>query len=1181
MGTYGKMYSKLQELIKAGMNLDDAANQVLHEYEGRGPAPTVVRNVGQRQTRVVEPNPTGRQLQRTLNEILPPIQDMAQQTGNTYRSTLTQRQMERRYQYSKRCRNVMMKIIKEDIQRYQKFVDTAKDLFGENPYDQNVPQGQKPPTVNMGRWMQQLMRLDGSEAARYHNEEVVSLAMLCESATYENLQAGRQKFRAARYKHYTENLHQTEEEANRHADEDLNKGAKRLAELTLDMLSRQCCTPEEADQALDAILTGSAERNGPDGLERAYRTIMSPANAVSWNISNTRNDLNRYGAGISEEEYRQRYHPFEMKSVASHGAVAALVANPYYAVLDSGKLADALATQLQCREGENNRNSPLVDFGADATGGMMGLQMDYQNRNLTRFNFTRGNVTQLWQRPEYVSVYTSGNRSLILVGKPRNLDQGLSTSFEWNKPGRLINGNFAKIVSDMKAAVEKKDQFLRSSPEYRAMKRALNDVSKVKIPDSGNDAKLRELGRKLETLRAAANAYIEKKNREFAERGAPRGQNGKNPYERQRYVAAASMGGFIDEMENRIMHIRRHQSTVTQTFEQERLAAEMRAEQQNAQQVQQAPQAEQNLQHAQQNVAQQNVVQQPVQQAPQPAQQAQQPVKKNDGQMNVQKGVPEEEEEEIRLDPPKEGRIKADEYKKLKNKNKKAEKREEDKKEENKKKVEEKENPNRINIVGENNKAPANGKPDYDSAQKTAETRANQNIQAYNTMMAEYAKLKKSGSDPAVLQSKEQKLREYAKSAIAGYIISELVSNREKRLADEKAPITQLVNSGKMDGLANQIIESGQFDGSFGKDLENIDACGKLLGSLQENPKSQERKQCYSAGMTFLFVKSAEFSDNKYKKKVNSIFSAGPDAEELKLMSQKNGNSWIEPAVFNDIIREILESAHLYKREYSADKLLKDGIATAVEKYDRRKNQDDFASEGILTYYMSEALCDATLKYMMDHEKDSQCLKDAIERGKLDSLRQSIGEKTIFKEKLKGLDWNDPDQWKKCLTDNALFCAPVGETLLRMAGESLRKQGREDAAKEEKSQLKSEYNDNLCRSVNAAEAGDRKTAEEQGTQALAKAVAYAAYGRAGGKAASPFELYNAICEKPFFYDEVGKLNLMQKDTIENAVNGVCNELAEKLIRTINSEKKQGQEKKEAAPGQNGEHPPKQNKQNVL
>ena len=1157
-GTYGKMYDKLCGLVNGGMNLDDAAAQILREYEEHGPAPMVVRNVGQEQQRMVEPNPSGRQLQVTLNEILPSIQNTARRRGRTYRNTLTRTQMAQRYQYSKQCRDVMMKIMKEDIQRSQKFRDTAKALFGENPFDQNVPEGQKPPAVDMKRWLWQLMRLDGSEASRYHNEEVVSLVMLGEySATYNNPEAGKQKFRKARYNHYFKDMHLTADEANRRADEDLDKGVKRLADLTREMLNQQCCKPEEADRALDNILTGNALKNGVDGLERAYRMFMNPANAVAWNISNVCTDLNSFGAGISNEEYRQVYHPYEVNSVSTHEAIAAHVANPYYAVLDGGKLADALVTQIKQRKGENQHESSLADFGLDVSAGLFGLQTEQQARNLTRFGFERGNETQLRQGPEYVSVYSSGNRSLILVGKPRNLEQGLSTSIEWDKPGRLINGNFAKMVSDMKEAVEKKDQFLRSSPEYRAMKRALNDVSKVKIPDNGDDAKLRELGRKLETLRAAANAYIEKKNREFEERGAPRGQNGKNPYERQRYAAAASMGGFIDEMENRITHIRRHQSTVTRTFEQERLAAEMRAEQ--------------NQQQAQQNQRQD---------APQ-AQQYVHPVQQN---------VPEEEEEEIRLDPPKEYKIEQKEYGKLKNQNKEPGKREENKKEENKKEdkkkvgeeaKEEKENPNRINIVGENNKAPADGKLDYDGAQKTAEAHANQNRQAYNTMMSEYVKLKKSGSDPAVLQSKEQKLREYAKSAIAGYIISEIVSKRERTLGSAKdAPFTQLVNSGKMDGLAHQIIKSKQFNDYFGKMLQNFDACGVQLDSLQKDPNSKERKWCYSAGMAFLFVKSAGFSDNKYKKKVNSIFSAGPDAEELKLTSQEKGNSWIEPAVFNDVMRKILESAYIYERKHSADELLKEGVAEAVKKYDRTRKQEGFVWEDTLKLYMSDALCDATLKYMMDHEKGSQCLKGAIERGKLDSLRRLISQRTIFKEKLGKLDWNDPDQWKKCLRDDSLFCAPVGETLLRMAGKALRKQGRLNAAEEENAQLQDEYNDNLRWSVKAAEAGDRETAEEQGIQALAKAVAYAAYGGAGGKAGSPFELYNAICEKPFFYDAVGKLDLMQKDTIKNAVNGVCNDLADKLIDTINFEKKQAQKNGNAA-GQNGEQPQKKVKQNAI
>ena len=1132
MGTYGKMYGKLCELVDGGMNLDDAATQVLREYEEHGPAPMVVRNVGQEQRRMVEPNPSGRQLQVTLNEILPSIQNTAQQMGQNYRNTLTRAQMAQRYQYSKRCRDVMMKIMKEDIQRGQKFRDTAKTLFGDNPFDQNVPNGQKPPAVDTKCWLAQLMRLDDSEAARYHNEEVVSLVMLCEySTTYKNPQAAKQKFRQARYNHYTKNLHQSEEEANRNADADLNKGVKRLVELTLGMLSRQCCRPEDADRALDDILTGNALKNNVDGLERAYRTLMNPANAVAWNISNTCNDLNSFGAGISEEEYQRVYRPYETNSVTLHEAIAAHVANPYYAVLDGGKLVDSLVTQINKRRGEEQSKSPLVDFGADINVGLGGLQMEHRTRNLTRFNFVQGNAVAIQQLPEYVSVYSSGNRSLILVGKPRNLEQGLSTSLEWDKPGRLINGNFAQMVSDMKAAVEKKDQFLRSSPEYRAMKRALNDVSKVKIPDSGDDAKLRELGRKLETLRAAANAYIEKKNREFEERGAPLGQNGKNPYERQRYAAAASMGGFIDEMKNRIKHIRWHQTTVTQVLEQERLAAVMQAEQNQPQNV---------PQNAPQNVPQ-NV--------PQDVPQVQHPV--HPGQPNEP-----EEEEEIHLDPPKEVKIEKEEYEKRKNKNKEAEKREVGKKEE-----AQKENANRINIVEENKKAPADGKPDYDGAQKTAEARANQDIQAYNTMLSEYAKLKKIGGDPAALQSKEQKLREYAQSAIVGYIISEIVSKRERKLESAKeAPFTQLVNSGKMAGLADQIIKSKQFNDYFEKMLQNFDACGVSLDSLQKDPNSKERKWCYSAGMAFLFVKSAGFSDNKYKKKVNSIFSAGPDAEELDLISREKGKEWIERVNFDDVMREILESAAIYDREYSANDLLKDGIAEAMRKYDREKKSEPFAGEDTLKLYMSDALCDATLKYMMDHEKNSQCLKDAIERGKIDSLRRLISRRKIFEEKLGKLDWNNPDQWKKCLKDDSLFCAPVGETLLRMAGEALRKQGRLNAAEEENAQLQDEYNDNLRWSVKAAEAGDRETAEEQGIQALAKAVAYAAYGGAGGKAGSPFELYNAICEKPFFYDAVGKLDLMQKDTIKNAVNGVCNDLADKLIHTINSEKKQVQEK---------------------
>ena len=86
------------------------------------------------------------------------------------------------------------------------------------------------------------MRLDDTEEARYHNEEVVSLAMLGEYTSMcrtdpklagdpeaaEKLEAGRKKFRDARYDHYAKDLKLPPEEANKRADDDLNKDIERL-----------------------------------------------------------------------------------------------------------------------------------------------------------------------------------------------------------------------------------------------------------------------------------------------------------------------------------------------------------------------------------------------------------------------------------------------------------------------------------------------------------------------------------------------------------------------------------------------------------------------------------------------------------------------------------------------------------------------------------------------------------------------------------------------------------------------------------------------------------------------------------------------------------------------------------------------------------------------------------------
>lgn len=581
-GTFGTLHSRMRELVfEKGMSFDEAAAQAQREYESHGPAP--VGNLTGRQLQ--------EQLQNGLNEVLPQIQKTAKKDGGVYNSTLTPEQMEQRYQYSLKCRNILTKIVEESVRRDKVFQDTATRLFGDNPFDQpdefDPVTGEKtaPPRVDQMRWMEQLMRLDDTEEARYHNEEVVSLVMLGEYTSMcrtdptlagdpeaakkkaEKLEAGRKKFRDARYDHYAKDLKLPPEEANKRADDDLNKGIERLSDLTLELMDKYSCKREEADKARDAILTGTAEQTYPGGLEAAYRKIVNPGNAVAWNINNAHSNLKSFGLETTEEAYRQKYRPYEINSTVTHSAIACQVANPYYAVLDSAKLANANIIGL----GAKGEESALVDFGGDMTGGLLEARQDAMKQAVRRFGFKTSEDRAVQKQPDNISIYSDrAGRSMILVGRPISVEHGLDTGIDINLPGRLINDNFDQLVSKRQADCMKEDKLFRSSSEYRAMKRALNALPGIKIPDNGDPEKLDELERKLKPLEKAVKAYLDKKDRQFKERGA---MEGKSPYERTRYKAAKDLKSFVGQMRTRIDLIREHQSTVTGVLEQERLAA--------------------------------------------------------------------------------------------------------------------------------------------------------------------------------------------------------------------------------------------------------------------------------------------------------------------------------------------------------------------------------------------------------------------------------------------------------------------------------------------------------------------------------------------------------------------------------------------------------------------------------
>lgn len=324
--------------------------------------------------------------------------------------------------------------------------------------------------------------------------------------------------------------------------------------------------------------------------------------------------------------------------------------------------------------------------------------------------------------------------------------------------------------------------------------------------------------------------------------------------------------------------------------------------------------------------------------------------------------------------------------------------------------------------------------------------------------------------------------------------------------------------------------------------------------------------------------KQPPMPENKAPKESNKIIIAEPDAEELKLQKEnpKDFDS------LNGYLATLLDRTSHYGKEItcSANEALDNAITEDVRRYDY-SHQVNFhdPDEFGLTWEMTHALCMATLKYMMNNEKNTKYLKTLVERDRFEKLAELLKDSEIFKKKQKEFDWNKPGLWKECLKDDKLFCGPLGDTLLKLIGKTLREEPKKDAERAESLQLGDALRANWIKSNNAAKAGDRKTAELEGRRAIAKDAAKKAWSRSDGKAGSPMELYDLILRKQFFYDEAEKLDFMQEDTISKVINGlICNDLAKRLVGVAYYEKEQ-KKTKNTVPEKNGEEPPKEQKKN--
>ncbi len=553
-GTHEALYGALKKKVAESPNQtrDVTIKGVLEAFEATGPAPGG--------------NPTGEDLQNALDSYKPKLQ----RTCPGYNAQpMEKKTMEARYEYSRECRNAMMTIITEDVMRDRIFDQIAKGMF-QKDFGKQVPDKVKP-----FRWVDKLIKIGASNEVRYHNEEVVALAMLATSYKYDRKpgkQAAKELFRKTRFDHYVNDLKLSENEAEKKAKKELETAMDRLLNLVLKQMEADCPPMDVADQARDAILTGTANKL-PGGLEGAYRKIMNPGSYLAWNVKDMSSDFASFGRSLDVNEYNRLFRPREMNSTTTHDAIVSMVANPFYAILDADNLANNQMVGLQPKgEKENPDLSAAMAFGSDISSGLAQARNEMKVRKmLPRFALKGGDDRGVRDLDTDISIYSNKHgRTVIIVSDPISTKNGLHITASADVPGKLINRKFADKMAALRQQSVAHDRFMHSSGKYRSMKSALKALASTRIPDNISKKQARKLEKRIKDLQKATKAYLDRKNKQFRDRGTT---EGKDPYEQARYNFAKQMDSYLEDLLPKAKYLREHAETMEKVLSAEQSEA--------------------------------------------------------------------------------------------------------------------------------------------------------------------------------------------------------------------------------------------------------------------------------------------------------------------------------------------------------------------------------------------------------------------------------------------------------------------------------------------------------------------------------------------------------------------------------------------------------------------------------
>jgi hypothetical protein len=941
-----------------------------------------------------------------------------------------------RYEYSELCRNEVMKNVEFQVRQELEWRSAVKRLGLTND-DGTIKE------VGKGRWLGQLIKTDGSEESLKYNETIVALAALGNKVIDKNA-----------YLNIRKSYHILYDKMN---PDDAEKAANGDFDNRTDFLFSEVENAVESgreklthyNDAANAIRTGDFSNFG-GSVEQAFNVFFGNSESLAMVGYNMFEDLtNKFGLKRSDEEKREITNRWQNYTLTANSFenVAEQVSNPYFAIFDPYKyyrVSSTTQTYLPTEEADESSE----------------LAYSFMRDGIACYNITNKNISSalkqyalsteneiVTDRTDDFNVYMKEDRVVILkIGQP---DADGAATCDERAPEQLVTRNAQATVNSLLARCGRWSKTFRTSKQFENMRESLEALEQLGFEDGVDIEKnIHDSAAKFEELRADAQAYIERKLKQHPDKVWD------GDYEAARVQFAMDVLKFASTKLRQIGYYSMFEQTVAMRVDTEREAWEKPEWRDDPRYAGMSPMEHKQALRREQLIADEAKERQQREAAEAAVRAAENAFRLADGRQFIAgydrlfEGIGEDAGDAASALTTVEQF--AEGYKNDYN--------------------------THLNTL-ENDKiflAPGEKWSD-----EMLEIDKNLFTEA-SYLIAGYVIAEMLNGEQAMIAKRE----------------------RDGAQGEVKTPIRQLVNAGKTKDLADMIIKSAHFKARFAERLSNPEDVKKLIEGRNTLDRPT-RRDCYRAGMDFLDnielarknpieekkaepkaeqvpvkenaeKKEAEKKPEENPNKINEDDSdegenLGDDDDEelseddvennnhiniidnhekfdrLSVVYEENENREEdinpekEAEKFNSYLKGYInEAGDAKERPLSAEIILNHDISNSIRTYRFLNAHESQILKDSANDQAKLALAGATLKYMIRAEAPSEVLRDTVERGKSFAIISLIANSAEFEENYKKFSSKQIDA---ILSDDELFCRPVGDALLATAKKTLESEG--------------------------------------------------------------------------------------------------------------------------------------------